>query len=1129
MSGLEKQTLPIAFGQGIDTKTDPKQVIPGKLTDLQNGSFQTNKEIRKRPGYSSLPSLSAGVGIQSYNDELISLDGSSLYSYNSNGASQALKGTCPNLTLSTQTVVRTTTQQTNQDSAINGTLKCFVWYDSIGHLGYSVIDTVTGQSIVNNQTLSATGTVVKVLSLGANFVVIYFDTNSVYYRAISTSTPTVLGAAVLIANDIEISGHGFDASVFNSRIYVAYGTTTANRVSMYFLSSSLALSTKLNVTTTVVPSTITVFGDSSFNAWVGYALPGLASKVYAFIANPNLTATVLAETQIDAPTGTGARNITGVVSGTTGTFYYECTQANSFQSTELTPNRLISNTMTLTGTVGTAAIFRRGVGLASKVFSYNSVNYLVVAFQSILQSGYFLLNGSAQTVLKLSPQEGGGYTAGSILPEVNTVSSGVFQTASLIKDLLTVSAGTIGTQTGVLSATFSFSLKDPSKFVLGKNLHIAGGILNMYDGASVVEHGFNVYPEGLATSLNLFATTPGGLGPGASTSQTNQYQYSAVYEWTDNQGQLHQSSPSVPVNVTIPAYTKIQFTGTAASGSADLTSISPASGYSVGMYVYLTDTNGAPPVFGGFPQGATITGISGTTITLSSTSTLVVGTHNFIATNSPADIFQLSAAPPGTTSFTFAFGSPREGQTIFGALNSIGSSVALFPVGTKITSVIGSTLTTSAASLIDSTPRIPVFTNDTYSVTLTLPTLKLTAKTNVSIALYRTAVNGTVFYRTTSPTALTYSDPTANSILYVDTVGDGDLVGNEQLYTTGGEVENISIPAVSVATTFKSRAIAVLSENPLSWWYAKQVIPGVPVEFSDLFVSNVDSRIGSITAVGVLDEKIIFFGPNTKYFTVGEGPSPSGSNNDFSSAQHITGSTGSSNQASILEVPIGLMYQDLSKGIYLLDRSLQEQYIGKDVEAYNSQVVTSAQTVPGTTSVRFTLDSGTVLNYNWFENQWSTDPLASAAVSSTLFQNKFTYITSAGSILTQSTGFTDGAAFIPLSLTTGWMSFAGVQGFERVRRLLILGNYKSAHTLNIQIYTDFNDVAPSQTVAIPVTSDPGVYQYRIHLAQQKCESIKIKIYDSQTPTYGEGFSISSMAFEVGVKRGAMKLPVGKSY
>ena len=108
------------------------------------------------------------------------------------------------------------------------------------------------------------------------------------------------------------------------------------------------------------------------------------------------------------------------------------------------------------------------------------------------------------------------------------------------------------------------------------------------------------------------------------------------------------------------------------------------------------------------------------------------------------------------------------------------------------------------------------------------------------------------------------------------------------------------------------------------------------------------------------------------------------------------------------------------------------------------------------------------------------------------------------------------------------MTLAGVQGFQRVYKLLILGEYKSPHTLAINIYQDFSST-PTQTVSIPVLSDPGVYQHRVFIKQQKCESIKIDIQETPSATLGEGCQISNLAFEVGIKKGLNKIPAAKSY
>ena len=123
------------------------------------------------------------------------------------------------------------------------------------------------------------------------------------------------------------------------------------------------------------------------------------------------------------------------------------------------------------------------------------ISFLWFISHESVQPTYFLIRADGILVGKLSPSSGGGLANEPILPEFNTLSSGVFQTASLIKDSLTVQNGVIATQTGMISAEFTFTSVAPSKFVLGNNLHVMGAIPKMYDGGIIVEHGFSLYPE----------------------------------------------------------------------------------------------------------------------------------------------------------------------------------------------------------------------------------------------------------------------------------------------------------------------------------------------------------------------------------------------------------------------------------------------------------------------------------------------------------------------------------------------------------------------------------------------------------------------------------------------------------
>lgn len=1142
---LAKNKISVAFNAGVDTKTDPKQVR-GKLLVLQNAYFQTLQKIRKRNGYIALPSLGAGVALCTYTNELITFDGQSVYSYSANQNTMVNKGGMPLVSLATSTVIRNTFQQTTQDSAINGTLQCFTWTDSSGGIKYSIFDTATGQSIVNDASVPAsnTGAYAKVLAIGSYFVITFFDSGAgqLYYCAINTSTPTLIGTATQISSDMQTAA-GFvcwDATIINGKIFIAYGATS-NNVGIYSLSSALVLSTETTQSTTNSASTLTIFGDASFNVWVSYAITGstgVNTTVSVFIKNSSMGA-VLAPTQIDAFQVGGAgptiNTMTGIVTSTTGTIYYEVDQTPVVAGDGI--NFIKKNTCTTGGTVGTAGVFNRGVGLASKAFLYSGSYYLLTAASSNLQPTYFLIRQDGVLAGKLAPSSGGGYADEPILPEMNLVSSGLFQTASLIKDSLTVQNGVIATQTGVQSAEFMFVSSAPSKFLLGNNLHVMGAIPYMYDGGGPVEHSFSLYPEGLYTTWNSSSpTTGGGVGVGQSVASVNQKQYVAVYEWTDNQGQLHQSAPSIPITVSLPTPTAMTtFVGTLnSSGSPPHggNTITYTSGTTpaVGQYVNMIVGTGGDV---SFPWNATVLSVVGSTITLSASFFIVSSSQTFMVTVNPLSLYFLEVFTPSAHP-GFAEVNAFAGQILLAPPGKTSN----YPANTYFTTIGSGAYNSTSGQWATNNPPTGLgntnqyYSMDQYAIPLGLPTLKVTDKKNVSIAVYATENNGTIFYRCSSPTSLIYNDPTVDFITsFSDTTPDLTLIGNEQLYTTSGEVDNIAPPAALFSFTYKSRSILIPSEstNGPSFWFSKQVIPGTPVEYNDAFTQNIDARIGSITAGAALDDKMIFFGPTSKFYVVGDGPSSNGQNNDFTQANKIAGNTGCSNFASVIEIKDGLMYQDPTKGIWLLDRSLQEHYIGADVEAFNGYTVTSAELVEGVTQVRFTLNNGTALVYDYVVGQWSVF-LNHSAVDATVFQGLYTFLNASGAVWQESVGtFTDpGTTAILLGLLTGWIQMDDIQGFQRLYQMLFLGSYYSPHSITCTTFLNFQAAAAQTTVAqIPSSGPP---QFRLFMDFQKCEAIQLQLQESQpNGSFGQGFDLSNLQLLVGQKLGAFKVPAAVSY
>lgn len=1079
---LDSQVVPVALSQGLDTKNDPKKIALGKQLVLQNASFKSPGQLSKRDGFSSLPqsilgggSVASGIGISSFQNELVSLDGSSLYSYSPDVSAQVNRGGLVPATLSVSPVIRNTNQQTSPDFAYHaGTgLQCFVWVDSnngSSQCNYSVIDSTTGAILVNDATVLGVATKAKVLTLGVYFVIVFYNSAGpdIQYRAINTATPTAIGSAIVLANDIN-SGEAFDATVINGSIYVAYGKST-NDVAFYSLSSSLVLSSQYVVTAGNTPkSCITIAGDASNNVWVAY---NFGTTVYALIVNSVLTTTLLAATEVDS--SSNCYNITMIVSGTTATLYYQMAKVdfNSFF--------IRKNTLTFAGSVGTPSTLIYSMGLASKVFSYNGVNYLLALYcgQNVVSASnlignsieptYFLINGSGKVILKVAPLSGGNFNVTGFLPQISSVGSTRFAVPYLFQDDLSSTGGAIFYNTGVMLANINFQLTNAMpKLVIGQNLHFGSGQLWMYDGANVVEQGFHIFPENLLSSV-----TASGGGIGASlnnnASGPNQVQYVALYEWVDNQGQIHRSNPSSPLTVPLPTglVSAITFTGDTSVSTNVITSVSSFTGLAVGQVI--TDTTNA----GSFPAGTYITSLT-----------------------------------PGSSELT----------------------------------------TSQPATASNNTDHFK--TLDVMQIQITIPALSATLKTNVSVVLYRTENNQTIFYRVTSPNSttvgatfngFTYNSTTTDTVVINDALPDSQIVGNEELYTTGGTLGNINAPAISASCTYMNRMMYLSPENPFSVGYSQQVIPpaagaaGTPVSFNSLeFNINVDQRIGQCTAIAPMDTEFVIFGPSKKFWMSGTGPSSNGTQNSFTNPTPIAGVSGCSNPVSVLEIPSGLIYQDSQKGFWLLSRALQESYIGADVEQYNSQTVTSANLFPNSTKCMFTLSNGVNLIYDYYVQQWETDIFPSAAIDSTVFENDLVYIQANGLINQQTPGtYMDENALVPLSFTTGWMNFAGISGFQRVWELQIEETFYSPHVLTVNVYTDFSET-PTTTKVITVNSPPIPSIFRIHLEVQKCTSIQVQIIESQptqtSGTYGQGLSINSLAFKVGQKKGPYKLPAGNSY
>lgn len=449
---------------------------------------------------------------------------------------------------------------------------------------------------------------------------------------------------------------------------------------------------------------------------------------------------------------------------------------------------------------------------------------------------------------------------------------------------------------------------------------------------------------------------------------------------------------------------------------------------------------------------------------------------------------------------------------------------------------------------------VDVGTND--AVSFQLPTLRLTAKPNVIIQVYRTQVNGSVFQLVTSNISPVSNNITVNTVNFTDALADIEIVNNAPIYTTGGFLPNSAPPSCSMISLYNNRVIIGGLEDQNLLWFSKNKVDNsnsntIPVEFTSFNTISVNQLGGPITGLGLMDSNLIIFKKNAIFVMNGDGTNDLGGGTPFTDPQLISQSVGCINQGSIILTTTGIMFQSPNKGVWMLPRSLGEPvYIGAGVDTEaKTFIISSSNLDPNSNSVIFTTFDGPALIFDYFVNQWSTWT-NHKAVDGVIFNGEFTFVKENGSVYQQDQnifydGYVAGRA-IPYSLemTTPWLALANNLGYQAIFRFFILGEYRGAHTLQIAVSYDWNPAFTNMASFVPTllpgsnvwgsgvnwgTPSPwggewSPYVFQVNCTRQKCSSIRIKINDSQTALFNEGFTLNNLLLEVGLFNGGTRIP-----
>ena len=1009
--------IPVDLNGGLDTKSDEKYVIPGRLTVMENARHRKNGSLRKRNGRAVLSgavfddstsppdtkSLSAGYEIHARNQTPLAFAktaydngerslgvGHRQLVYSETAGKWFEAGEFRRCRVKVRNI-----RGIGKTASSNIAVPTVAGNSSLLVVPYLVIDEDTGNPIDapvalydrGNKTVlpyslftDADQDRIRAATYDGKTVVLSYDasSNDVVRRVFDLSspgdsTPNNDANPTLFLTDLHPSSLLLDfCSVSGGTVLVHHRDIGGIRVSLLNAdgtintSNSIASVTPKNVLT-VFPITnvagteriVVVYQDDS-TEYLHCQLYDSALTKIGSVFTLSMTTISAVPTSI---TGASCNNAAALDATNSGTWKLFWTEGES----------VFCETFDFSGTQIGAVRYPKGVTLASKAFVHDGEAMVWVNYESTGQNAYFLVHHGAAESGAANVNTGWRYAArvfytdagpevrySNALSDVVNLGDGVFAFAALRKEVLK------NENESVLSLQIIEVDLDPppgpSVYFRGKTYGVSG-FLWFHDGRRAQELGHWLGPADI-TSLT-------GSASGGSMSDGT-YTYVAVLEWIDNSGDVHRSIASSSKEITLSA--------------------------------------------GGSSQKVTIT------------------VDDIRATNR---------------------GNWDSGDE----------------------------------------------------------------EDEARIYIYRTGSDG-VFHKTDA-----YPSISAFAATFVDTMSDTDLLEREVLYTEGGELANDAPPSCSVIAASSDRLFVGSDEHIGRVYPSKKAQPGVGLAFN--LAQRVDALSEEITGIEVMDGNVVVFGEHRIARFAGDGPNNLGQGS-FSSVFQVSSDLGNQPGSPTLLTSKGILFKS-SKGIYLLSRGFETSYIGAEVEDYNDASVLSMDLDDYHHEARVLLDTGAVLVYDLVRGQWSTFTsysFADACVAGGVQH----FIASNGAVEKESSGFRDDTADIAMRVKTGWLSFGSLQGFKRVRRAILIGKLKSDHTLTVRVRYDYDDTVV-QTITFDssnIAAGDDRFEFRFRLAKQKCSAVMLEILDGSLSGTAEGYEISQVAFEVGLKKGMARLRAAQS-
>lgn len=389
------------------------------------------------------------------------------------------------------------------------------------------------------------------------------------------------------------------------------------------------------------------------------------------------------------------------------------------------------------------------------------------------------------------------------------------------------------------------------------------------------------------------------------------------------------------------------------------------------------------------------------------------------------------------------------------------------------------------------------------------------------------------------------NDTSQAVIIYQDTTVDAAGVTTAPiLYTTGNAVPSDGPPNLTALAVHAGRIFGI-SEDGQTAYFSTVLTRGEAPRFTDAFTLTWPES--PVVAQWSLEQRLHAATSDAIFYVYGNGPNENGAGSDITLPSIWQNALGVIDPRAVCIFQNGVLY--LSKrGLMFEDRSGMHTWLPQCRRTLATYPVCTGMTaLDNDGAIRINLQAadgpgqaGLTIHYDFRHGLWSQHLYSNSTsigfLSSTvaggtyyaLGSLNFSGTITSGLVAESTSSYLDGTTFVQVDLWPGWVHSGGMQGFQRLHRVIVMGTQNTPCQVEIQIARDYSlswDPNVGQWSDTTLTG-LSLFQLELTAGVQKCEAFAIRVTDSAPATLaigtGNGATFKTAMVRFRGKRGEYK-------